>query len=218
MNTQKLILTCPLCHSQNSFKIQGLDKRTFYKCNTCYLIYVDPLHHPTKEVEKNRYLAHENGVEFPGYVAFLNKAIEPAMQFLRPDMLGLDYGCGSNPTLSKLLSKRGIKCENYDPIFFPNTKTKQHYSFIFATECFEHFFFPSKDIEQIISHMQKDSYLIVMTNLWNNIENFKGWSYAKDFTHASFYNKNTINWIATHFGLKKVYDDEQRVIIFRLQL
>jgi len=216
MNSQKFTPACPLCHSQNSENIQGPDERTFYKCSTCYLIYTDPNNHPSEEIERKRYLAHENGIEFPGYVAFLNKAIEPSMKFLHLGMTGLDYGCGPNPTLSKLLEKQGIQCENYDPIFFPNGKIKQHYDFIFATECFEHFFFPSKDIELIIGQIRKEGYLIVMTDLWNNLADFKSWSYAQDFTHTSFYHQNTINWIAKHYELKRVYYDEKRVIIFQL--
>lgn len=214
MNTQNHTLTCPLCYSENSNRIDGPDKRIYYKCDTCLLIYVDSIYHPSKEAERIRYLAHENTIESTGYVNFLNKAISPAMQFLHNAMIGLDYGCGPKPTLSKLLAQQKIQCENFDPIFYPNGKTKQQYDYIFSTECFEHFFFPSHDIEKIISCLKKNGYLIVMTELWNKLEDFKTWSYPQDFTHSVFYHKTTIDWIATHFELKIVYCDEKRVIIF----
>jgi len=145
----------------------------------------------------------------------LNKAIEPAARFIRPGMRGLDYGSGPARTLAALLDRMGVACDSYDPLFFPDADIARRYDFIFATECFEHFFFPSRELDRLLALMAKGASLIVMTSLWKSLDEFKNWSYARDFTHVSFYHAQTMDWIGGHYGLSKVFDDETRVVIFQ---
>lgn len=64
-------------------------------------------------------------------------------------MKGLDYGCGPVPLLSKIIGQMDMECDEYDPIFSPVQQLEQQYDFIFATECFEHFFLPAKELKQL---------------------------------------------------------------------
>ena len=130
-------------------------------------------------------------------------------------MHGLDYGCGPAPTLSALLEERGMPCDNYDPFFFPHLLPGRKYDFIFSTECFEHFFYPGREIPKLLALAKAGGHLIIMTDLWKNPEEFASWSYGRDFTNVSFYHAGTLNWISKHYGIPKVYDDGVRVAIFR---
>lgn len=161
-----------------------------------------------------RYRQHNNGIQYEGYVTFLNKAIHPALKYLKPDMKGLDYGCGPEPTLSLLLKQEGYTCDDYDPFFFPDLDQNKQYDFIFATECFEHFFFPARDLQKINELLKDDGILVIMTELWQDIEKFKTWHYAKDATHVSFYHQRTFHYIAGKYGLTPLVADN-RVIIFQ---
>lgn len=206
---------CPLCLNKGSFsQMNGQNRTIYFCCDKCKLVFASTSFLPTREEEENRYKQHQNGIEYPGYVQFLNQAIEPALPFLSEEMTGLDYGCGPNPTLSKLLEERNISCGNYDPIFFPDLP-EGPFNFIFATECFEHFFFPAKELGQLKQLLKSDGILIIMTDLWTDRNQFSDWYYTSDFTHVTFFHADTFEFIADKFDFEVIYNDKKRVVILR---
>jgi 2-polyprenyl-3-methyl-5-hydroxy-6-metoxy-1,4-benzoquinol methylase len=209
-------MTCPLCKTSKDFAhVNGPDNRVFQHCDTCQVIFAAPHMLPSLEEERSHYLRHENSIENEGYVNFLNKAIQPALPFFEQGWRGLDYGCGPGPTLSQLVAKAGYEVVNYDPFFFPKLKVKQVYDFIFATECFEHFFHPAKELELLQKLLKVQGLLIIKTQHWQNLSELATWYYAKDVTHVVFYHSQTFNWIAEHYGFEKIYSDNSSVIILK---
>ena len=207
--------SCPLCFNKEQLKtVQGIDKKDYRYCPVCKLIFSYPKDLPTLEEEKNRYLQHNNGIEDKGYVQFLNQAIEPAMSYLQSGMECLDFGCGPEPTLSILVQRKGLQCDDYDPLFFPELPEKE-YDAIFATECFEHFYHPEKELKTIISHLKENGNLIMMTQLWKGLDRFHLWHYTNDDTHVVFYHKDTLRFIAENFGLEIKQLINNRVIILQ---
>lgn len=209
-----MAVECPLCsttHSAQTFK--SADNRLFYQCENCFLIFADKSFLPSSEKEKQRYDLHHNSIDDVEYVNFLNQAIHPALNFINSSNIGLDYGCGKNAVLSKLLVKYHIYCDNYDAFYFSELADKT-YDFIFCTETAEHFFVPKNDFEKIVSNLKKGGYFILMTESWNLDIDFTSWYYARDYTHVSFYHQNTFNFIAQKFNLSIVFNDAKRVVIF----
>lgn len=207
-------MNCRLCLNNKMTKVPGIDSRNYYLCENCKLINVDTNDFINPVEEEKRYLSHNNGIEFEGYVDFLNRAITPALKYLNSNMVGLDYGCGYNPTLSKILAGHNIICEDYDPFFIKN-KLNKKYNFIFSTEVFEHFFYPKEEIEKLINLLVNKGMLIIMTERWKNLDHFKNWYYARDNSHVSFFNDATFSFIGNTYGFAKIYDDKHRVIILR---
>lgn len=206
---------CRLCKSADKLlPVTGVDKRSYYLCETCHLINVARDDLLDKQDEKARYLTHQNGIQYEGYVNFLRRAINPALKFLKKDMLGLDYGCGPVPTLSQLLKMEGYQCEDYDPFFVEHDLNKK-FDFIFSTEAFEHFFYPEEEIKKIQSLLCKDGILVVMTDRWRDLYHFSSWYYANDNSHVCFYHSKTFEFICTEFGFEKVFDDGERVVVLR---
>lgn len=209
------MLICPLCFNKECFTIvEGADSRVYRECNKCKIIFIETQFLPSAKDEKERYLTHNNGIQYKGYVDFLNQAIEPALPLLRKNMQGLDFGCGPTPTLSVMLEKKGYNCDNYDPLFFPEMPIKA-YDFIFATECFEHFFFPAKEIQRIIRLLKPDGFLIVMTEVWKSAESFCTWYYTKDPTHVTFYHNQSFEYIAKKYHFKVINTNNERVFIYQ---
>lgn len=210
------MIFCPLCLSKSHTlePVQGPDKREYRRCSKCKLIYTATKYQLSKAQEKKRYELHKNGIENSGYVKFLNKAIEPALSYLTSGMKGLDFGCGPSPTLSKILEQMNFTCDEYDPIFYPKEWTEA-YDFIFATECFEHFFLPAKELQQLKQLLKEDGYLIIMTERYNDISQFKNWYYAKDPTHVSFYHQQTFDFICSKYGFKLLFTGNQSVVILQ---
>lgn len=209
------VLSCSLCGSTTNHKLSpDNDSRYYFHCLNCQLIFVHPDFHLPRDKEKSRYMLHDNAINNEGYVSFLKKAIDPMIGFIRPGMDGLDYGCGPAPVLSQILAQKNIRCHNYDPVFGIE-HPMQSYDFIFATECFEHFYFPAEEIRKIVNLLRPEGYLAVMTNLWDSTERFNTWYYKRDPTHVSFFHRDSLAYIMQKHELTQAHCDNDRVIIFK---
>lgn len=207
---------CPLCleRDEQPAVVEGADDCRYYLCRNCRLIFVDPEQLPSREEETARYLTHENSIENEGYVTFLNRLLRPMLPFLDPAMRGLDFGSGPGATLSELVRREGIACEDYDPLFNDRT-LEPPYDFILSTECFEHFHRPHRDIARICSLLRPGGLLGVMTEQWSTLEQFARWYYTQDRTHTSFYHEATLRFLCQRFPLKILRMVDNRVVIFQ---
>jgi len=190
------------------------DAREYLKCETCYLIFANPRFHLPIDEERNRYLKHNNSIENAGYVIFLSRVIQPCLKFITSEMVGLDYGCGPVPTLSRILAQYNIRCFDYDPLFALEHPLDT-YDFIFATECFEHFFNPFADLSRIDSMLKPGGFMAIMTELWTSMEQFETWYYKNDPTHVSFFHKKTFTYLCEEFKYEVKYQDQSRVMILQ---
>ncbi|MDD2634883.1 MAG: class I SAM-dependent methyltransferase [Bacteroidales bacterium] len=208
-------MQCPLCHNQTSiFEQHKLTHKIYFTCSICKLVFLSSDFYLDADKEKKRYALHQNNIESKDYVEFLNRIIKPSLSYIDKTMHGLDYGCGPDSVLAKLLNLENINCDYYDPFFFPNPLAKK-YDFIFATECFEHFFSPSKALETISSHLKSGGFLSIMTEFNTNTDKFLDWNYIKDPTHVCFYSLESFEYISQNFGFEMVYTDKTRCIILQ---
>jgi len=209
-------ISCSLCLAspENIRPVPGPSDRRYFHCTNCSLIFTHPDDLPSVSEEQTRYEEHEHTIEAPGYVKFLNQAIKPTVEYLSPLMRGLDYGSGPGPTLSQLLKREDITCLDYDPIFGPELPPGP-FDFIFSTEAFEHFHNVREEINRIDQLLEPGGILTVMTMFRPGVEAFKNWFYLGDYTHVTFFNKETFNFICSQWGYEHLWDDGKRVIIFR---
>jgi len=208
-------MKCPLCHNHTSNVEEScFNGKKYFTCSVCELIFLSPESYLVADEEKKRYALHENNINAKGYVDFLNRVIEPSLPYLEINMHGLDYGCGPDSVLAKLLNLQNINCDYYDPFFFPKLPNKT-YDFIFATECFEHFFSPKNELETILSHLKSGGLLLIMTELNLNPNKFENWYYIRDPTHVCFYSPASFQYICQKFELEMVYSDGARVLILK---
>lgn len=208
-------MNCPLCKScETTYKAEACE-RIYYLCNSCRLIFVDDSFRLDEDVEKKRYSFHNNNINDERYVSFLNQIIIPALRIINPSSSGLDFGCGPNPVLSKLVEQNGFHCDYYDPLFFPDIDLNKKYDIIFATECFEHFFSPIDQMAKTVKLLNPEGYLAIMTEFWSESKPFADWYYIKDPTHVCFYHLKTFNYICEIYGFEEIYCDNNRVIILK---
>ena len=208
---------CPLCHETELLSgLASAMPRRYYACDVCHLAFMHPQDYLSADAERAYYAQHENSIADEGYVGFLKILLEPLLKVMKvePGLKALDYGCGPGPTLSVLLEQAGIPCDNYDPFFFPQTPVPP-YDVITATECFEHFHHPADELTKLVSLLSSGGHLAIMTSRWSTAEKFMHWHYNRDPTHVIFMHEKTIEFIENNFGLKRVFSDEKRVVIFR---
>lgn len=205
---------CPLClNAVDETFTDSLDIKIWI-CNHCELIFKDPGSRPSHDEERARYLVHQNNNGNQGYINFLKKAVNPAIDFIEPGSEGLDFGCGPNPVLSEIVKEAGFACLNYDPIFFPEFPDERM-DFIFATECFEHFFNPMREMNLMTALLRPGGFLIIMTQQWKDKEQLADWWYMRDKTHVAFYHQKTFDYICEQFGYTIQFDDGEKVLILQ---
>lgn len=205
---------CPLCGRSGREKVDAAFGRTLWLCDECLLLAVAPADRPGREAERRRYELHHNAIEDAGYVAFLERLLDPVAELLTPGARGLDFGCGPQPVLAELARRRGFACDTYDPLFHPDPP-QAPYRYVLASEVFEHLHEPAREIERLVALVAPGGILGVMTERWRSREQLPSWTYLSDPTHVCFFHDRTMAWIAGAHGLEIVAGDAERVTVFR---
>ncbi|MDM1355915.1 class I SAM-dependent methyltransferase [Myroides marinus] len=203
-------MNCTLCHTPLVNKIDN----EYYICSTCEAYLKDEVHYFNSEKEKNHYECHNNDVNDIGYQNFTAPVTNTVLENCTPDMLGLDYGCGKGPVITKQLVEKGYKVNLYDPYFHPDTAyLDSQYDYIFSCEVFEHFYNPLEEIKKLSSILKQRGILIIKTHLYNNQTDFKNWYYRKDLTHVFIYTFKTFEYIAEYFNYEVITLTERLVVL-----
>ncbi len=192
-------MTCGLCESTETSLYFKDEKRNwdYFQCAQCELVFRDPQTYLSHEEEKERYKTHNNCIENQGYVDFLTPVVRTLLPFLKLGSRGLDYGSGPGPILDKLFAEENIEVKNYDPYFdYHPYLLDETYDFITCTETFEHFTIPFKEMVTMDHCLKPHGYLLIMTEMYRELEHFKGWGYRMDPTHICFLNTKSLQWMA----------------------
>lgn len=175
----------------------------YYRCLTCDLIFVSEKHYLDNKSECERYKKHNNSLNNPGYVNFLEGFIKGTkIDQLKNVDRALDFGCGPGPILKILLNRLDMQVEIYDQYFFPDkTFENKRYDLITCTEVFEHLKNPLETMVLLESLLTDRGLLAVKTLFHTTCDDFNNWWYRKDPTHICFYSPLTFKWIENNFNL-----------------
>lgn len=193
--------TCPLCEdSQIHFHFE--DKlRAYFKCNSCFLIFVEQENLLELSDEKKIYDLHENDPSDVHYQNFMNRILLPFSKYIKGE--GLDFGCGPGPIISTMINSNEATIYEYDPIFKNHLELlERRYDFLISTEVIEHIYNSKKDFELMLSLLKPLGALGIMTSFYpDDMKLFKSWGYKNDPTHVRFFNERTFEWIAKKYDL-----------------
>ncbi len=191
---------CPLCCSADT-EYYLSDRRDYFYCTECDLIFVPESFHLSQTDEKAEYDKHENDLNDAGYLKFLNRTIDPLKHALEKGQIGLDFGCGPAPLLAKTLTEAGFPTAYYDLYYFNDSQllTKQ-YDFITCTEVIEHIKNPIEMLSLFQNLLAPSGTIAIMTKRVKDKTSFATWHYKNDPTHICFYSEKTFNWVAQRFS------------------
>lgn len=214
-------MICPLCRSDQSELVPHRNRRSYFHCFSCSLIFLDPHLRLSPKEELERYQQHRNDPRDLGYRDFLSRLSEPTLAYLKAPAKGLDFGCGPSPVLAGLFQDVGHQMEIYDPFFFNQTDVlkESNYDFVLGSEVVEHFHSPVVSWQLLISCVRRGGIVAVMTSTvvlkkaWK--EWFFSWYYADDPTHVCFYSDESFDYLANQFGLELLDAPRESVRIFR---
>jgi hypothetical protein len=77
---------CTLCGGEGAGKLFSKKDVVYYSCAVCGLVFMDPAHWPSREVELERYSEHNNDGNDPGYVKHLMDIGERVVKHLEGDV------------------------------------------------------------------------------------------------------------------------------------
>ena len=207
-------MECPLCHRSTSNQRQLSPQ--FYNCDTCGTIFRHSNHYLTSEKEKERYLSHNNNVDDIDYQSFVTPIVNEVCRSFDSNSKGLDFGAGSGPVISKLLTDKGYRMSLWDPFFhFDESVLNDRYDFIVCCETMEHFHNPFKEFELMRNLLKSGGKLCCMSEILPKDISFDNWYYKNDPTHIVFYSEENLKWIKENIGFSEVRIDG-RLIVFEL--
>lgn len=208
---------CPLCSASAAFYHQD-NKREYWQCSVCQLVFVPAQFHLSAQAEKAEYDLHENHFSDQGYQRFLLRALNPVMQRLTPPASGFDFGCGPNPVLAKLASEQGYKMAVYD-LYYHHAPEQQanlqrQFDFVMSTEVIEHVWQAAQTWAQLWQCVNANGLLTIMTKRVSELAAFKTWHYKNDATHICFYSIATFEYLAELLNAELSIVDRD-VVIFK---
>jgi SAM-dependent methyltransferase len=209
MNNPSKTLNCPLCHQTGHFYV-AFRQLDYYQCHTCSGVFMNPQHYVSLEAEKARYEEHNNDTSDLRYQGFVRPLVDAIMRDYPTTSTGLDYGCGTGPVISKLLTDEAYTVYLYDPFFQPiKENLNRTYDYIVACEVIEHFHTPDREFQRLKDLLHEKGRLYLKTSLMDEVPSFLDWRYKNDPTHVFFYHSKTLDWIKKtyHFKHLKVHFD-----------
>ena len=201
IGNQNTVSKCPVCCAQKPELFMNITPYQYFFCAVCEAKFLTPKNWLSREDEYKHYLTHENDADDPNYQKFVSKLMEALLPELRPNSVGLDYGCGPSSALAKLLIQKNFQIKLYDPFFeIIEHNLTLKYDFITCSETVEHFYHPSKEFSKLDSLLKPGGWLGIMTQFQTDNNRFKNWNYRRDPTHVVFYRERTFDVIAKQRG------------------
>jgi len=172
----------------------------------------------TPDEEMKRYGLHNNTLDDPRYVSYLEKFIKNAvMPYRNGKKSALDFGSGPEAALAEILIKKYDLSVDVFDIYFANDQgfKKRKYDIIVCTEVIEHIEEPLETFKLFYDLLNKDGILAVMTHFHkNDDEHFLKWHYIRDRTHTSFFSLKTLEVVSKQANLHVLFTDGVKMITF----
>lgn len=193
-------MKCPVCDQQNLSSLSS-HERPFHHCRDCDYIFQNPESRLQRPQEEARYLEHNNDLEDPRYLKYLEKTWSQ-VESPKPGAFVLDYGCGPARGLEAVLRDSEFRVASYDPIFWPRDLEQEFgkVDVLFCSEVIEHIYEPAKIFSQWNQLLKPDGVITLRTGFHPGADNMSDWWYASDETHIGFFNETTFEFIAEKWG------------------
>lgn len=197
-------MKCILCEGNIVFYGTWRD-RDYHRCENCKSIMMDPKDFLGFKSERARYEQHNNDVNDKRYQNFVSPIVKSVLEDHTTHNIGLDFGAGTGPVISKLLRDRSYNIKIYDPFFanYPHL-LEEKYNYIVCCEVMEHFHNPKKEFNLLRSILKPKGTLYCMTEIYDSSINFSDWYYKNDETHVFFYSKKALEIIKKESGFSNL--------------
>jgi hypothetical protein len=209
-------MECRLCGGQVSeLTLKG---RKYGDCPECGYLQLDAALLPDAEVERKRYLLHDNDPGEPGYRAYLSSFIDRALiPHLSPGSRVLDFGSGPIPSLAAILGEYGYDVRSWDPFFAPDSEWEDEtWDAIILHEVAEHLHDPAASFRKIAPRVRKGGIVAVRSRFRpESPSDLESWWYLRDFTHVGFFSPRSFATIALFAGFSLILCMEPDTVVLK---
>jgi hypothetical protein len=213
-------MLCLICSNSNLqiWDVAAKPARTYFRCESCDYLFMDPEQRLSSEQEAERYHQHRNQAS-EGYIKFFEPLVGEIQRLrITGANKALDYGCGPGTLLMDLLIQKSWFVSCYDPLFLPDENVlTQTYDLVTCTEVWEHLHDPVQVFARLQTLLSSNSILAVMTSAYPSKEDFALWPYRRDMTHVGFFSESTMRIIAAKYNWQLVFA-QSPYWVFRKQL
>lgn len=205
-------MKCTLCGSDTK-TYEVWREKEYLKCKGCNALLLNSKDYLNAEQEKRRYQEHNNDVYDPRYQKFVSPIVDGVLRDYGREDLGLDFGAGTGPVITKMLKDQGYDIKIYDPFFanYPG-KLEEKYDYIVCCEVMEHFHNPREEFQLMKSLLKEGGSIYLKTQLYSEEIDFASWGYKNDDTHVFFYHRKGLEWIRENIGFSSLLVEEDRII------
>ncbi|MDZ7805631.1 MAG: class I SAM-dependent methyltransferase [Gracilimonas sp.] len=209
-------MNCTLCSAElKPFYFYEKEDRNYLRCPDCKAVLMDKKDYPTPDEEIVRYESHNNDVEDPRYQKFVSPLVQKILSQFNKDHSGLDFGAGTGPVITKMLTDKGYNIITYDPFFDDNKSIfKQKFDYIVSCEVIEHFHEPHKEFGRLKNMLNPGGALFLKTDVYTEDRDFHAWYYKSDETHVFFYHPDTFKWIQREFSFSDLSIDGRHITLY----
>ncbi len=207
---------CKVCSGETYDLFDKQFNIMYVRCKSCGFVHLEDEHHVSFDEERAEYDLHENSIEDEGYVNYLDRFLQTAVDPFVKSGKALDYGCGPEAVLAVLVRQRGFTVKTYDRHFEHDKDAFEHrYDLITSTEVFEHFHDPCIEMGKICDLLKSGGLLSIMTSVPPEDKAFLNWGYRREQTHISFFTKEAFKVLGNKCGLELIYHDNKRITVFK---
>lgn len=206
---------CPLCNHAGK-PYHKTKKYQYYQCENCYGIFINKALRPDEITEKARYEEHNNDIEDENYQKFVSPISSAILKDYTQHHIGLDFGAGTGPVISKILTDNNYQIKQYDPFFHNYSELlKVKYDYIACCEVIEHFHKPYQEFALLKKLLKQNGKLYCMTHIYDEDTVFQNWYYLNDLTHVFIYHRRTLSWIKEEFNFSDLNIQERLITFYK---
>lgn len=207
-------MSCPLCCCEHVQHLTSDRQRTYFHCPSCELVFVPAHQHVGVRKEKERYAHHDNLPDNADYRRYLQSVGDELRRIPIRTPRTLDFGSGPAAVLTGILSKQGLDCRAYDPLYgIDGDALAGTYDIVIACEVIEHLRDVRRELLLIGRLLEPGGYVLIRTKLYQRTDQFPGWWYCADPTHINFLSKRTMRYVAQLLERRVCYCDGRCVSI-----
>lgn len=210
-------MECLICTGKTIHFVEEKSGIHYHRCQTCGVIFKDPVYYQTLEEQKRRYDLHTNDERDEGYRAYFQRFLDFVMPKVERVGTALDFGCGRSRLLANILNDMNIDADAYDPLYHPDTEYhSKKYDLIVSTEVFEHLHDPKALFSELLTLLNPGGYVALQTQFYpEDPKDFSQWYYHKDPTHIVFFSPITFRVLAEICGCDYLADNGKNMVIFQ---
>jgi SAM-dependent methyltransferase len=211
--TSALAPNCLLCGAPSARHFALIDEKRYWNCRACGLTFLDPSDRMRPIEEQAYYRLHANEPQDESYLAAVERLISHLLPRLPSGAIGLDYGCGAQGTVGRLMRRHDLVMAEYDPVFADHMPVLQgKYDFITCAEAISHFHNPARDFRLLSNMLRPGGWIGILSDMLDHDDAFMSWRYRHDPSRVVFYRPSSFRLMAGRFGWR-VHTPTRNVVL-----